>query len=220
MLDLLDKVDPVTGNLIPSGRSASAGESYLFDAEKKKIVLHAARNETVWFQLKLENDNKNVRIDCNFEGQANLNWKVLQFANVGSFKNGKQHLLPDPLISYPLAIMIPGPFAKAHEKVGYRSFVCELFVPHQTSPGIKTGSVVIHADDEVIALEVELKVWDFTLPDKLSFIPEMNAYGRVSPFKSYDYYMLAHEHRTCLNRLPYGWNGKPEFAPVWTGSDV
>ena len=219
VLDLLDKVDPVTGNLIPSGRSASTGESFLLDAEKKKIVLHAARNETVWFQLKLENDNKNLRIDSNFEGHANLNWKVLQFANVGSSANGKPHLLPDPIIPHPSTITIPGPLTKQHEKTGDQSFLIELYVPHQTSPGIKTGSVLVYTGDEVFALEVELKVWDFTLPDKLSFIPEMNAYSRVSPFKSYDYYMLAHEHRTCLNRLPYGWNGKPEFAPVWTGDD-
>ena len=218
-MDLLDKVDPVTGNLIPSGRSASAGENFLLDAEKKKIILYAARNETVWFQLNIGKNKKIVSVDCNFERHANLKWNVFQFANVGSSKNGKPHLLPDPLIPHPPTIMNPGPLTKEHEKVGYRSFVCELYVPHQMSPGIKTGSVLVHADDEVFALDVELKVWNFTLPDKLSFIPEMNAYGRVSPYTGYDYYILAHEHRTCLNRLPYSWSGETGFAPVWTGAD-
>ncbi len=29
----------------------------------------------------------------------------------------------------------------------------------------------------------------------------------------YDYYRLAHRHRTCINRLPYNWKGSPAFAP-------
>jgi hypothetical protein len=62
-----------------------------------------------------------------------------------------------------------------------------------------------------------MKIWDFTLPDKLSFVPEMNAYGVVSPHSGFDYYRLAHEHRTCINRLPYGWHGIPQFAPKWNG---
>jgi hypothetical protein len=56
-------------------------------------------------------------------------------------------------------------------------------------------------------------VWNFTLPDRLSFIPQMNCYGL--PGHERDYYRLAHEHRTVLNRLPYGWTGRVErkFAP-------
>jgi len=30
---------------------------------------------------------------------------------------------------------------------------------------------------------VELLVWNFTLPNKLSFVPEMNVYEAVSPYK-------------------------------------
>jgi hypothetical protein len=62
-----------------------------------------------------------------------------------------------------------------------------------------------------------LTVLDFALPDRLSFVPEMNAYGVASPYAGHDHYRLAHEHRLCLNRLPYGWNGRPAFAPPWDG---
>ena len=51
-----------------------------------------------------------------------------------------------------------------------------------------------------------LRVWDFTLPDHLSFLPEMNCYGL--PENERDYYRLAHRHRTVLNRLPYNQNGR------------
>jgi hypothetical protein len=55
-------------------------------------------------------------------------------------------------------------------------------------------------------------VWKFTLPDRLSFIPQMNCYGL--PGRARDYYRLAHEHRTVLNHLPYGWTGKVKSAPT------
>jgi hypothetical protein len=93
------------------------------------------------------------------------------------------------------------------------SLICEIYIPHEEPSGKKKGKLVISVGKEKIEFEVDLNVWDFTLPNKLSFVPEMNAYGTVNPFKGYEYYKLAHEHRTCLNRLPYGWNGEPAFAP-------
>ncbi len=62
-----------------------------------------------------------------------------------------------------------------------------------------------------------LRVWDFTLPDFLSFLPEMNCYGL--PRNERAYYRLAHKHRTVLNRVPYSQAGKVEdgCAPIWDG---
>ena len=45
----------------------------------------------------------------------------------------------------------------------------------------------------------------------------MNAYGTKPLYSEPEYYRLAHEHRTCLNWLPYGWHGLPFFAPKWKG---
>ena len=62
---------------------------------------------------------------------------------------------------------------------------------------------------------MRLDVWDFTLPDHLSFLPEMNCYGL--PENERAYYRLAHRHRTVLNRLPYNQNGHMQdgCAPGW-----
>ena len=67
-------------------------------------------------------------------------------------------------------------------------------------------------------IPVTLQVWDFTLPDHLSFLPEMNCYGL--PENERDYYRLAHRHRTVLNRLPYNQNGHMQegCAPRWDSS--
>ena len=57
-----------------------------------------------------------------------------------------------------------------------------------------------------VLLPVVLRVWDFTLPDRLSFLPEMNCYGLPDDERAF--YRLAHRHRTVLNRLPYFQNGR------------
>ncbi len=54
--------------------------------------------------------------------------------------------------------------------------------------------------------EIRLEIWGFTLPDRLSFIPQMNCYG--IPNHEIEYYLLCHNHRTTLNCLRYAWTGR------------
>jgi hypothetical protein len=83
----------------------------------------------------------------------------------------------------------------------------EIYVPKDALAGRHTGTLRVGGRDVPFAVTV----WNFTLPDRLSFIPQMNCYGL--PDHERDYYRLAHEHRTTLNRLPYGWTGKLKSAP-------
>ncbi|TWT83444.1 hypothetical protein CA13_49090 [Planctomycetes bacterium CA13] len=55
-------------------------------------------------------------------------------------------------------------------------------------------------------LKLQLSVWQFTLPDRLRFIPQMNCYSL--PENEIPFFQLCHNHRTTLNRLRYGWSGK------------
>jgi hypothetical protein len=84
----------------------------------------------------------------------------------------------------------------------------EVLVPKDARPGRRGGTLRV-AGREV---PFGVTVWNFTLPDRLSFVPQMNAYGL--PERERDYYRLAHEHRTTLNTLPYGWTGKVRAAPT------
>ncbi|BCO07689.1 hypothetical protein GF1_00650 [Desulfolithobacter dissulfuricans] len=131
---------------------------------------------------------------------------------------GPTRYLPDPLVEERGEFVVPsnvGPVKiPGQQNV---SLLCELYVPHDFPAGTVLGQLSITSGPETFEIPVMLTVWNFTLPNKLSFVPEMNAYGTVSPFEGYDYYRLAHEHRTCLNRLPYGWTGNPAFAPKWDG---
>lgn len=90
----------------------------------------------------------------------------------------------------------------------------ELYVPKDAKAGRITGRLKVGAQ----SLPCSLTVWNFTLPDHLSFIPQMNAYGLTGHQR--DYYRLAQEHRTTLNVLPYRGTGRvtagPEIKPDGT----
>ncbi len=104
--------------------------------------------------------------------------------------------------------------------------VGEIQVPREAAAGVH--AVTIRVGEK--KWPVELRVWDFTLPDRLSFVPEMNAYGLPGQAKDeVAWYRLAHEHRLNLNVLRYGWNGQVSdgCAPVakaggwdWTAWDA
>lgn len=87
---------------------------------------------------------------------------------------------------------------------GGDSFI-EIQVPKDAAPGRHEGTLT--AGGHTVPFVVH--VWNFTLPDRLSFIPQMNCYGL--PGHERDYYRLAHENRTTLNCLPYGWTGKLKY---------
>jgi hypothetical protein len=78
-------------------------------------------------------------------------------------------------------------------------WLAEIFVPKSARAGPSTVRLAKQC-------EVPLEVWDFALPDRLSFVPQMNAYG-LPDAQETAYYRLAHEHRSCLNCLRYSWRG-------------
>ncbi len=220
VVDLVDKIVPRNGVMLPYRPKGYKVGNHLFSADDKTIRIQAARNETVFFQVNLEGQAENIEIEYRFNDHPNLIPKIYQFAYVKSTddNNRLKPYLPDPLLFLENRFSIPSVVGQTKvPDQSNHSLICELYVPHGESPGQKKGALIISTGNANLELDVDLTVWSFTLPNKLSFIPEMNAYGTVSPYKEYDYYRLAHEHRTCINRLLYGWHGLPEFAPVWDG---
>ena len=130
--------------------------------------------------------------------------------NVGT----KKGPLPDPVV--PLGDSVSVPASDEHlagQKSG--SLLCEIYVPHDAAAGIQRGTLTLRSRDQKLELPVELHVWNFTLPDYLSFLPEMNCYGL--PGSEREFYRLAHLHRTVLNVVPYHQSGavEPGWAPRW-----
>ena len=226
VIDLLDKYIPETEQIIPGHEKGYKHENHIFSNSEKKIRLHGARNEDVWFQIVIETDSPNdISFQSLFQGEPGIKPVFYKFEHVKvKEEHGKELLIPDPLVPVEVRIdpdkMVPVKPGNKNRKTAINdisAYVCEIFIPHGITPGLKKGSLIVKQGDTSTKFDINLMVWNFTLPDKLSFVPEMNAYAsKVSPYKGYRFYRLAHRHRTCMNRLPYGWNGLPEFAPEIT----
>lgn len=89
----------------------------------------------------------------------------------------------------------------------------ELTIPKDAKAGVI--SCRLAAGDREMPFTVW--VWNFTLPDRLSFLPQMNAYSLPGHVR--EYYRLAHQHRVVLNQLPYSWIGKVDEPAPKIGSD-
>lgn len=209
VIDELDKVQPVDGRLIPDGPRNYMAANHLWSAAGKRVRLHAARNEFAAFQVVI--GDRGVRAALRFDGPAGpkLRAEFGRYRLVGS----KLGPLPDPIV--PLG----GAEDTGGEPEGAKgqSLHVEVYVPHDAPAGDHAGTLTLTSGGQTLTLAVALRVWDFTLPDALSFLPEMNCYGL--PPNERAFYRLAHRHRTVLNRVPYSHNGKVAdgCAPVWDG---
>ena len=217
VVDPLDKVHPVSGRMIPGRSDSYRKGNHLWSADDRTVRLHAARNEFVAFQVVVKGPVRNLDARMKFPGNTadDPRAQLFRFKYVDT-ENGP---LPDPLISLRDKFSIPATDEKLDGQK-YSSLLAEVWVPHDADPGLHVGTLELKQGDETLPIRIKLEVWDFMLPDHLSFIPQMNAYGRVpEPEHEMPYYMLSHLHRTCLNILPYYWSGNiaDDRAPEWDG---
>jgi hypothetical protein len=207
VLDELDKVQPLTGALVPPRPAGYLAANHLWSAAAKQVRLHAARNEFVAFQVLLRGPVRGAVPELTFGGGGAPPRALFSVYHPVASAKGP---LPDPLVPLAGAVDVP-----AGQSLGLHA---EVYVPHEAAAGDHKGRLRLRAGGQSLDLAVTLRVWDFTLPDFLSFLPEMNCYGL--PDNEGDYYRLAHRHRTVLNRLPYRQSGAvdPGCAPPWDGT--
>jgi len=215
IIDPLDKVDPVSGAMIPPQTPGYLRANHLWNATGKTLELHAAKNEIVAFQVLLHGRARQVRAALTLDTQPPLPYAFGRLRCVAS-EHGP---LPDPVVPLDQPLNLPPADEHIPNQVN-TSLLCELYVPHDTAAGTRHGALLLQSDSGTLQIAVTLQVWDFTLPDYLSFLPEMNCYGL--PPNEGDFYRLAHVHRTVLNRLPYSQRGTiaTGCAPTWNGHDL
>ena len=208
VIDALDKVHPESGELIPPRPKDYRSANHLWNGPRREIRLHAARNEFVDFQVVLRGVRAEIDAQVVLDGKPGVETSIGRLRNVATQRGP----LPDPVV--PLKAPVPKSRAKP---AAYTSVLVELYVPHTAAAGEHRGKLRLRSGKDSLELPLTLTVWDFTLPDYLSFLPEMNCYGL--PENERDYYRLAHQHRTVLNRVPYYQNGEiaEGCAPVWDG---
>lgn len=206
IIDALDKVEPASGRMIPPQETGYLSANHLWSARQKRIRLHAARNEFTSFQILFRGPVKDDSARLTFDGNPSPQSALYRFGDVPS-KSGP---VPDPLLPFDGSFNTP-----TGDKNG--SLQCEIYVPREIGAGAHSGTLALTAGADKLEIPIELTVWDFTLPDYLSFIPEMNCYDL--PSNEADYYRLAHRNRTAINRVPYYQNGSiaEGCAPRWDG---
>ena len=221
VVDAFDKVSPISGEMIPPQSKDYRRGNHLFSADSKKIRLAAAKNEFCAFQMIFEGEVAVSEPKLTFSTKGNAGGEALtitfrRFHHVATPAGP----LPDPVV--PLSakgFQFPRP---PHDPEGARfgALLCEIQVPKDFPAGLHRGQLELHSSGDKLSLEVDLWIWQFALPDRLGFLPEMNCYGL--PQNEVDYYRLAHRHRTVLNRVPYSQNGtvSPGCAPKWNGSTL
>lgn len=212
VIDELDKIDPLKQAVIPPQPPGYLAANHLWDASHRLIRLHAARNEIVAFQVVIKGPAKHVQAELAFAGAQAQSIQT----SFGRYRQVKtEHgWMPDPIVS------IAGKDNDVPFEFPSSSLHVEVLVPQNLNPGKHVGLLALTLGAETLELNVELNVWNFALPNALSFLAEMNAYDL--PAGEREFYRLAHGHRTVLNRLPYYQNGRLSDggAPRWDGKSL
>src|SRR5262249_12473129 len=151
--------------------------------------LHASRNEFVAFQVVVRDGRLDVTPSLTFTRAGGGEPRV-ELGRYGLVQ-AKTGWLPDPIV----------PLDRPRQSIAgqtSQSLHVEIYVPHDANPGEHAGKLALKSGSDTLEFGVRLTVWDFTLPDHLSFLPEMNCYDLPADERSY--YRLSHKHRTVLNR--------------------
>lgn len=214
IVDGLDKVQAITGDLIPPRPAAYRHANHLWSAGERRIQLHTARNEFTTFQAVIQGPARGATISVRMENPslASPRFRLFRGRTVAS----NEGPLPDPLIELREGETLEIPAADGDAAARIASIFVEAYVPHEAAAGNERAVLTLAHANERVEIPIDLRIWNFTLPDHLSFIPQMNCYSLPGPPGELHYYRLAHEHRTCLNRVPYNWQGKPSQgrAPI------
>lgn len=212
VLNEFDKMTE-TGELIPPRPEGYKTTNAIWNARERRIDLAAARGEFVGFQIAFEGDARKVSAVIRWDNDG-TNGK--ERTSVKRDKKEKSAKTTPRATFYRLArvetahgkIGDPAvPFATSETTVndGCDAFYCELYVPQDADAGKRQGTLRLTANGETLDLKIHLNVWKFIIPNKLSFLPEMNCYSL--PANELEYYRLAQIHRTYINRVPYSHRG-------------
>jgi hypothetical protein len=241
----LVKIHPQTGALLEGEEGSDHRErNAIWDSASGTVRLSGARNEFVAFQLAIESPEplSSVQVSVGrplFEGsvlpevfsgsavQLYREWFVPD--DQQSPEGGPWH--PDPLLTLEGPFELPAADNAVPGQTVQPVFV-DIFIPHDVPPGFHSGSLMVRAGDEILGeVAVEVQVLPLTLPDRLNFVIDLNAYGSVSPGYNvrtgtpeyrrllHAYHRMAHLHRTNLNVLGYSHSGsvEPDYSPPLEG---
>ena len=211
---VIQEFDKFVGDkILPEASKDYLLSNAVWNARTRTIDLAAAKGEFVGFQIVFKGAARNVRFAMDWDSSVEKKPTVAfyRFARVGTSKGD----VVDP------AIPLSSPDFGVSLHDGVDCVLSELYVPKEAKPGQILGRLrIVGENNDVLTMNIGLNVWNFTIPDELSFLPEMNCYSL--PENELEYYRLAQLHRTYVNRVPYSHRGSvgEGLAPKWDASSA
>jgi hypothetical protein len=172
----------------------------------RQVGLFGARGECVSFQICIENlkqeplDPVELRPEP-LEGAngARIAAQEIELSRNWYARNRLGHWQPAYCVplAHQTAFTIPFSQDRLTEQRNQTIYV-DIAIPKNAGPGTYSGAIVVAANHEAeIRLPITLEVLNLTIPHRLAFWPELNAFQ--IPDHAVDYYRLAHQHRCVLN---------------------
>ena len=188
----------------------------------KEIALHGCRGEYAAYQLCIEKlgDAPLTNVTIKPASLQGPGGSSIGGAEIELYKNWYAKNKPlawQPAYNLPLAhgaaFEIPDAKRTGLEKQQNQTVCVDVYIPKDAKPGPYAGAISVEAEGvPAITLPIKLTVYDFVLPDKLSFWPELNSYN--IPKNAHAYAKLAHQHRCVLNL----WTWTPKLQGA--GKDI
>lgn len=216
IIDELDKLNLKDGKLLSNRDESYWTSNHLWHSfHYPPLWLAGAKKEWIGFQVVLKGNVKES-LTASFTLDGGKQEIPLHVGRYAPIVQGDT-LIGDPII--PVSRWKTGS-SYDNQDAKFSCFHVEMHIPPTLAAGKYEATLKLGLGQETRLIGTEFQVFDIEIPDKLSFLPEMNAYGL--PNNELDYYRLAHRHRTVLNRLPYYHNGRVSegCAPEWNGSKM
>ena len=242
--DELGMVDPQTGKRFHTGDDSYKLGNSVWDGQTVRLV--SARDSVVCFQLILEPDKArgitgvpDISLSLSdFKAETGGKLKVTRLARfytawyheTAGLKgpDGKSRWLADALIPVDPDRAPAFPNGRVPEQANQAFFV-DIHIPAYALAGEYTADLTVSTAVSDDVIPVRLKVYDVTLPQKMTFRHELNLYpGGIVGGTGIDGYanpeaagatvqtlhQLARFHRLVVNMLPYSQTGRT--SPVLT----
>lgn len=217
ILDPLDLWLPTSQRIVPAQSETYLAQNHLWNASTRQITLHAPRGAWVGFQVASERPVDGIACRAEWEDALGRVPGLRMECSRYGYVSGPSEPIPDPLI----------PVVEGSNRMAWRlerensssgpgqSWLVESYIPKQTPAGTYQGKLVLENSASRTELDISLRVHDVAIPERLSFLPEMNSYDL--PDNDIDYYRLGNRHRVVVNRLPYYQNGRlaTDRCPEW-----
>jgi hypothetical protein len=214
------RIDPVHNRafednpkLFPDGLHPGYKQANLiWDGTTRRIMLKAARNETVAFQLVIERTGEKLTnvIVAPLELRGPDGARI-SLENVDLFREWYVHVsnpskenytlgpgwYADGLLpclrwsgnlyphTYVMPFDVPDPFNNVGQEQKSQTMWMDVYVPESRQvapPGKYTAPIFVSSDQRKIQLELELEVWDFALPESSHLKPNIHTDTEINTF--------------------------------------